>query len=309
MKKILLITSIFIGSLSFSQIDANYSFFGQNRVDVSPSYVGSHDGLEAVGLFRAQWVSFPGAPLSQALAVHTRLENQKIGLGLNMNNTSMGPLRNTGIFGNFAYRMRVGYNSGFLSFGIRGGVYLRSNGLGDLSTVTTNDPEFAANVASQILPNVGFGAHYESRLFYIGVSAPRLLINDVDDVGGVGGLSQVNRLMYITAGAEFTLSRRKFMVMKPNLMVKMQKNVPFQFTLSAPIHFNEKAWAGLTWRGTEAIGFTAGVILDSFSVGYAFDYSIQNQSFKFNGATHEVMLRFQAFEKVSTQADSDGSVE
>jgi len=60
-----------------------------NGLIINPAYAGSRDVLSGTLMHRSQWIGFEGAPVSQILAIHSPLKNDKIGLGLMIDNFSI----------------------------------------------------------------------------------------------------------------------------------------------------------------------------------------------------------------------------
>ena len=61
-----------------------------NILAINPAFVGCHDALSATISYRNQWVGFKQAPKSQVLSLHTPVDNDRIGLGLLIENNSIG---------------------------------------------------------------------------------------------------------------------------------------------------------------------------------------------------------------------------
>ncbi len=53
-----------------------------NALVINPAFAGCSDALSATVSYRNQWVGFQDAPKSYLLSVHTPIENDRMGLGL-----------------------------------------------------------------------------------------------------------------------------------------------------------------------------------------------------------------------------------
>lgn len=165
MKKIIIIISTLFASFgAFAQQDAMFTHYMFNTLAVNSGYAGSRDALTITGLHRSQWVSFPGAPTTQTLTLHTPIANDQLGLGLSVLNDKIGPTNTTAIYADFAYKLKISEKAK-LAFGLKGGINLRSNGLSSLALDENNDDAFASDVTSDILPNFGFGLYYYTDKF------------------------------------------------------------------------------------------------------------------------------------------------
>ena len=167
-----------------------------------------------------------------------------------------------------------------------------SNDLKALETSTANDPSFQENVQSQLLPNFGFGMYYSTSKFYVGLSTPRLLENNYS-TNTVSAAAGEKRHFFFIAGTIFPLNEKGTIKLKPTTFIKVTEAAPAEIDITALFYFNDKYWAGPMFRSGDAFGVLAGIdITNQFSLGYSFDWSYGNQTFKYNGGSHELMLRY-----------------
>src|SRR5450631_3508051 len=102
-KTITLVLALTSGSLMLKAQQAPmYTHYMYNTLSINPGYAGSRDALTLTGLYRAQWVDFKGAPVTQTITMHAPLQNEHIGLGLSVLNDKIGPTNNTSLFADFA---------------------------------------------------------------------------------------------------------------------------------------------------------------------------------------------------------------
>ena len=274
-----------------AQQDAMFTHYSFNTLAVNSGYAGSRDALTVTGLHRSQWVSFPGAPATQTLTLHAPIMNEKIGLGLSILNDKIGPTKQTAFYGDFAYKIPVG--NGKLAFGLKAGLNMVSNDLNTLETDQTGDPNFQTNVKSQLLPNFGFGLYYSTPKYYVGLSTPRLLENNYESNTTSGSVGGEKRHYFFIAGMVFPLNESGSIKLKPTTFVKVTQGAPVELDLTALFYFQDKFWVGPMLRSGDALGVLAGLnITDQFSLGYSFDWSYSNTTFKYNGGSHELMLRY-----------------
>lgn len=291
-KKLLLIGLSFLSIFGVqAQQDAMFTHYSFNTLAVNSGYAGSRDALTVTGLHRSQWVSFPGAPTTQTLTLHAPIANEKIGLGFSLLNDKIGPTNQTAFYGDFAYKIKLG--KGKLAFGLKAGLNMVSNDLNTLSTEEGNDPGFATNVQSQLLPNFGFGMYYSTAKYYVGLSTPRLLENNYETNTTSGSVGGEKRHYFFIAGTVFPLNETGTVKLKPTTFVKITEGAPIEFDLTALFYLQDKYWVGPMFRSGDALGILAGLnITDQFGFGYSFDWSYRNQTFKYNNGSHELMLRY-----------------
>jgi len=274
-----------------AQQDAMFTHYSFNTLAVNPGYAGSRDALTVTGLNRSQWVGFPGAPTTQTLTLHAPIMNEKIGLGLSVLKDKIGPTNQTAFYADFAYKIKVG--KGKLAFGLKGGLNMVSNDIKDLSTTSGNDLAFQENTQSQLLPNFGFGVYYSAAKYYVGLSTPRLLENNYESNTTSGSINGEKRHYFFIAGMIFNLNETGSIKLKPTTFVKLTEGAPLEVDLTALFYIHDKYWVGPMLRTGDAVGVLAGLdITDQFSLGYSFDWSYGNQTFKYNSGSHELMLRY-----------------
>ena len=292
MKKIVILGFVILSTLGANaQQDAMFTHYSFNTLAVNSGYAGSRDALTVTGLHRSQWVGFDGAPTTQTLTLHAPIMNEKIGLGLSVLNDKIGPTNQTAFYGDFAYKIPVG--NGKLAFGLKAGVNMVSNSLGDLGTTESGDVNFEQNVKSELLPNFGFGLYYSTPKYYVGLSTPRLLENNYETNATTGSTQGERRHYFFIAGMIFPLNETGTVKLKPTTFVKVTEAAPLELDLTALFYFHDKYWVGPMWRSGDALGVLAGLnMTDQFSLGYSFDWSYGLQTFKYNGGSHELMLRY-----------------
>lgn len=293
MKKIILIFAFSIISLGlFAQQDAMFTHYMFNTLAVNPAYAGSRDAFTITGLHRSQWVGFDGAPLTQTLTMHTPIPLKNAGVGLSFVNDKIGPTRTTSFYADFSYKIKLG-NKASLAFGLKGGVNLLKGDLTSLSLTDPNDPSFASNEQSDILPNFGFGLYYFTDKYYIGASIPKLLENDFknNSVAGSTNLGGEEKHYFFIGGAVFNLSDN--FKLKPTTYVKITNAAPIEADLTTSLIYHDKIWLGAMFRTGDAMGMLIGInITDVLAVGYSFDWSYNNSTFQYNQGSHEIMLRY-----------------
>ncbi len=288
MKTKLLILALALAPTLFGQQDEMFTHYSFNTMHVNPAYAGSRDALTLVGLHRSQWVTFPGAPVSQTFSAHSPIFKDKIGLGVSLSNDKLGPNSNQGYFVDLSYRLKLG--TGNLAFGLKGGVNSFSSNLDELYTNDAGDQQFAGNIQSSLIPNFGFGVYYSTERFYAGVSSPRLLENQylADNINS----GSQERHYYFIAGGMLDIAKSKNIQLKPTTFVKYVEGAPIQFDLTALVYFNNRAWVGPMFRSGDSFGGLAGLnITDQLGLGYVFDWSFANRTGTYNSGSHEVMLR------------------
>lgn len=276
------------GKSTWAQQDPLFSQYMFNTLAFNPAYAGSGDVFTVMALSRHQWVGFDGAPATQTFVAHTPLRNQNLAIGVSAMNDRIGPTRQTGGFLDLAYRIRTGTNTR-LAFGLKGGVNSFAADLASLSTVVPDQAN--VSVQSRLMPNFGFGLFWHSDRYYVGLSAPKLLENElVPASSGVITTSNEARHYFLMAGYVLDLGRDlKF---KPSLMARVVEGAPAAVDVNANFLLRERIWLGAMYRLGNAFGLLGQYqVNDQLRIGYAFDLTTTRLG-AYNAGTHEIMLSY-----------------
>ncbi len=301
--KIFKLALVFFGLVSAASVSAQqqplYTMYMWNQLIINPGYAGSREALTVSGVWREQWVGLDGAPSTQVISIHSPLPNDNVGLGLTIQNDNVGPTNNTGVWGDFAYRLQMSEKSK-LSFGLRAGFDIYQASLRDLENVDVNDPAFNGNIENKFLPNFGFGAYYYGSRGYVGVSSPTIIENELNSGNNPGnGASDLSaRHYYLMAGYVFNLSQDSSGVMfKPSAVVRAVSGSPVSFDISANFLIKQKLWLGAAYRFQDAVAAIVSFqFTDHLQAGYSYDFGTSNLRSAHSGS-HELMLTYDFFKK------------
>ena len=275
-------------SVLLAQQDPLYSQYMFNTLAFNPAYAGSGDVFTVMALSRHQWVGFEGAPATQTILAHSPLRSQNLALGLSVINDKLGPTRQTGVFADFAYRIRTGESSR-LAFGLKGGF---NSFRADLAGLSTVDPDQAnVDIQGKMLPNFGFGLFWHTPLAYVGVSAPKLLENEtVEATNGLLTTGSEERHYFVMGGYVMDLGRDlKF---KPSFMARLVAGAPLSLDVNANFLLRERIWFGAMHRLGNSFGLLGQYqVNDQLRIGYAFDLATTKLG-AYNAGTHEIMLSY-----------------
>ena len=284
----------------FAQQEQQYTQFFYNKLSLNPGYAGSYDAGCLTGIYRNQWIGLEGAPKTIALSFDTPLLNKRVGAGLNINNHTIGIQQRLTIDGVYAYRVRLG--QGTLGIGVQGSIRYIANDYSDDRLKATesisSDGGIPVGEQSKYVPNFGAGLYYSTPKFYIGVSAPRFLNNNIDfnDLNGEVLSREVDHL-YVMAGLLIKISDKADL--QPQVLLKNASDSPFDADLNLNLIFNKKYTIGATYRtggdtGSfgESIDLLASAYLtDHFMFGLSYDITLSDLK-DYNNGSIEAVLRY-----------------
>lgn len=288
--KISILFFILFANTAFSQQEAMFTHYMFNNQTVNPASLGQLKCFNATLLHRSQWVGFEGAPVTQSFTFGLPIKSKNLALGMSAINDRVGYVSKTFFYIDISYKIKL-YNKTWLSFGLKSGVDHNFTDLASVNTATLNDPDFVGNVTGAWLPNFGSGVYLFSDKYFVGVSTPKILENNffTNSISLLGTTNQ--RHYYIIGGLNSRLNRH--VSLKTSAYLKYTRTAPMQLDLSAILTFSKKVWLGSMYRLGDAVGLLLGVnINQNFSVGYAYDWSYSNTTFKYNIGSHEVFLKY-----------------
>ena len=286
-----------------AQQDKMFSQYMFNMMAINPAYAGSRDVLSMSALYRNQWTGVQGAPQTATFTMDMPLNQERVGVGLQLYGDKFGEMQEAGGFVSYAFRIKVG-NRSTLALGLQGGA---SSFQWNLSNVQTNpdgtgqiDPAFTANI-SKVLPNFGTGIYLSNDRSYISLSVPRLIKNRLSEYASGDYRSVQRRHAYATAG--FVIGISPVIKMKPSILVKYAEGAPLGFDGNVNFWFADRIALGVSVRrnqftvwsptGTDAlVGLLEVQLTDQFRFGYAYDRTM-NKFKDVAPSSHEIMIRYE----------------
>jgi type IX secretion system PorP/SprF family membrane protein len=212
------------------------------------------------------------------------------GVGFSFYNDKIGPSHQNDIALDLSYRVQL--NDKYkLSFGVKPSMNFRSVRLSSLNLDENNDQAFVNDVRNAFNGNVGAGLYLYSDRFYAGISSPGMLETRLYKSNNLSSIGDYKRHYYLILGTVFRLS--KSVEFKPTSFVKVTQNAPIQVDVTGTFIFENKFWLGLMGRTNDAYGVLVGYnITEQLALGYSFDWSFANTTFKYNHGSHEIVLRY-----------------
>jgi len=306
-RNFIIICVISLTPLCNAQQEVLYTQYIFSQLAINPAYAGNNDNMSLLALARKQWIGLEGSPTNFSFLGHTSFSphnteylkysentrrrllpknNKQIGLGLILFNDKIG-VNNT-FLTSLAYSYKIRFSSNKrLSFGLQTTFLKFNQFFSELENLNPNDPVFQENVQVTRF-NVGTGICYESDQYFIGISVPELIENNLDPNNDTGE-SQL-RQYFFSAGYLFYLNHKfKF---KPSVMVRHTESMPTQFDINGNFLYRDKIWAGLSYRYMNSINFSFQLNLtDELRMGLAYDYIISKIR-KANYGSVEFMINF-----------------
>lgn len=290
MKKLLIIFSVALSvSQASAQQDAMYSQYMFNYMIVNPGYAGSRDVLSVTGMYRKQWINVDGAPSTLTFSADMPIANERMGVGLTVFKDQIGKEGNTGVYGSYAYRVRL-TTRGTLSFGANLGFTQYSADLTNVALNSTNpDNAFSGNIR-EMNPNFGFGMYYSTDKFYLSVALPHILDSKLGDLSNLGR-SVLRKHYFLGAGLVFPVSPN--VKLKPSTLVKIVEGAPIEGDFNLNAWYVDKIGLGVSYRTGDAfVAMLEFQATTGLRFGYSYDITTTRLA-RYASGTHEIMVRYE----------------
>ncbi len=261
-----------------------------DALDINPAFAGCLEGLSATVMYRDQWIGLEGAPKNLMLSIHTAVNNDRIGLGLLIDENSIGINQQTNILGNYSYRIEI--VDGILALGLGFGISEYQNSWNNLNITDLNDPELINNPSCAVLPTFNLGMYYYSRKYFLGLSVPLFLSNEINQSTHKyqisNKFSSYNYL--INCGYKVRVSPRINFL--PSLLIKYNPNTTIQIDYNTFLDFNNIIWLGVAYRSSNTmVGRLKVQINHQLKLVYSYDYDM-NTLGRYENGSHEIGINY-----------------
>jgi type IX secretion system PorP/SprF family membrane protein len=305
---------VFLAQTSFAQQLPLYSQYLYNKFLINPAHAGS-DGYTSFNITaREQWVGYSGAPRTYSISWQTRLLKKgyklkttilnrtyyrpktdgKVGIGAYVFSDRNGLIQRTGFQTTYAYHMWLqDYTQLSLGLGLTG--YYFTADVNGQSFEDPNEPWLSDNLRRGIfVPNADFGIYLLNRRFDIGFSAQQLF----GSAAKIGNYAYRNYKMYrhYYLFGSYTFISGDKTELEPTIILQMSEELMPQADIGITYIYDQKLWAGLTYRTSGALVANvrfkfvpAQVTQTTIFLGYAFDFT-SNKIQSVTYGTHELTI-------------------
>lgn len=286
---IILLWLLAIGTALKAQQETQHSMYFFNPLLLNPAYAGSQEAIQVTGTVRDQWTGLKGAPKTQVLSIHSPLKKESIGVGFTVLNDQLGITKNTGVYADLSYSIKVNKKNNRLAFGIKAGMDFFRQDFSNLKVNDNTDELYTDGFNyKKNLFNIGAGIYYYGKRHYIGISTPRLVKNKINLASDQQALQESH--YYLFGGIVIKINPA--INMRPSFIVKYVNNAPLSIEGNLSFLFYDKIWIGAMYRHKAAAGLNIMYnISQNLRLGYAYDYQLTLLQ-KFSQGSHEIMLSY-----------------
>lgn len=282
-----------------AQIDAQFTQYFEVPSYYNPAAIGRTDFINIRGGSRLQWVGIPKAPKTFLVTADMPLKllNKRFGVGLVMQQESMGLYKNMSLGAQLGYKLKlfkgeltVGLQLGFINEKFSGTEVILPDG--DDYHQGTDDAIPTSDIAGNAF-DLGLGVFYTHRLFWAGISATHLtsptITMSTDGTEAKNYEFEAGRVLYFMAGSNIPIKNTLFEI-QPSLMVKSDLTFT-QAEITGRVRYNKFISFGLGYRLDDAVSAMVGVEYKNFFFGYSYDYPTSDIS-KASSGSHEIFAGY-----------------
>lgn len=287
---IILVVLLFNIWQASAQQDPMFTQYMHNPVSINPAYAGSRGTLNLVAMHRQQWVGMDGAPKTLTLSVNSPFLGYNVGIGLSLIYDQIGPVKQTGIYADYSYHLKVSDKSK-LAFGLKGGVNMYDYNLLGLEGSQNDDYVQLNGSRKMYLPNFGVGSYLYSDKYYIGFSIPKLLQNSLsDDKNTLKSVNREERHIFLTGGVVIGIAEH--IKLMPSTTIRMVSGSPVSAEFTASVILLDRLMLGGMYRIGDSFGALVKLNLtNQLSFGYSYDLT-NSELRPYNQGTHEIYLSY-----------------
>ena len=275
MKKIIGILLLF-PVFSFGQQVPHISQWSQHHYAINPAHTGIKTCMEVQSTIRGQWLNIAGAPTTGFVTISAPLKakrkkvlSARHGLGGIISTDQIGP------FQQFNFQLSYAGHFNFtvenrLSLGLAVGASQLSFDLAKAKPLTIDPVINGSN--SELLPSATFGAWWNGKNYYVGMSLYQLIKQNWRLIG-MNAQSSMHGMM--NAGARVRMNESISFL--PGMYIGFTKSAPLDLQLQALIDYKNRFTFGLGYRNTDAvIGFLGIRFEEKWRLIYSYDFVLSS---------------------------------
>ncbi|NSW45754.1 MAG: type IX secretion system membrane protein PorP/SprF [Bacteroidales bacterium] len=278
--------------LAFNELLAQqtpmYTQYMLNDFAYNPAIAGTKEYYQAKSNNRYQWIGITDAPRTYILSVYGPHRKFDMGFGGMVFNDVTGPTSRLGVYGSYAYNVRIkddlrfssGLSLGLLQYKVDGSkITLHDEG----------DPSLGSNMYTDYMPDASMGIYFYAMKYAVGISVAQLFSSNIKfkELEQLG----INKLKrHIMLHGSYIFDINDDFSVEPMLMLKFVAPAPIQADINARVIYRNMVWAGLGYRTKDAASILVGYnYQDQLIFGYSYDITFTDLR-KYSSGTHELMI-------------------
>ena len=304
MKKLALFSALILcTALASGQQLPLYSQYLYNKFLINPAVAGS-DGYSSVNLTaREQWIGYIGAPRTFSFSgqgrflkkkYHLRSTSRgnvyrpktdgKVGLGGYVFSDRNGIVHRTGFQGTYSYHMWIKSNTQ-LSMGLAATAYHFKINEKEIIFEDPSDPWLNNELRRGVfVTDADFGIYILNPSYNAGFSTQQIF-GAAAKIGNEAYLNfSMNRYYYLVGSYFFYVADKT--ELSPSALIMMSEQLKPLADIGLNYIYDQRIWAGLSYRTTKALIANFGLSYTNIHIGYSFDFTLQEIQ-RITYGTHE----------------------
>lgn len=300
---------LMVSHLVHAQQPTQYSLFPFNKYQYNLAYAGLDNSLSITGVFRKQWLSFPGSPMHFGANAHLPIEYINSAAGLGIEYDALGEASALQVNGSYNYildlnkkgRLSIGIGGRMIQHTLNGDGLTTPGGLYEGANVNHKDPFLTAGKMSGTSLGIDFGLYYKHPRVEIGIAS----INIPEASLSLSPTTIVGLKRNYFMSAQYVINLSDDLILKPSLLVKTDF-IKFQPEILALFEYNNNILAGLAFRGYNSASVDAAVVVlgmrlnPNITVAYGYDLSLGALQ-QFNTGSHELVFNYNLNKKIGKE--------
>ncbi|OFX56126.1 MAG: hypothetical protein A2046_07220 [Bacteroidetes bacterium GWA2_30_7] len=286
-KYIIIILAVVSVKINAQQISTTTQF-SENLYSINPAVAGNLPYNPVIMSFKEFWSGIDNAPQLNSLGAHTSFTD-RVGVGGKAFSYSAGLTNKSGIEATYSYNLPISSTEDGpkIAFGLSAFLYQYKLNKDEIKMEDPNDNAIAFSSEKLIVPDASFGTYLYGKDYSVGVAVSQLFNRKVNMLNKDYLEQKQVRHYFLHGDYQYNISDNYSI--KGSLLVKYIESGIIQSDITLKGIFYNTAWAGVSFRTSDAVSFLVGVSKSRFTLGYAYDYPISDLK-KYSMGSHELML-------------------
>ncbi len=275
---------------SVAQYDVAFSHYWAMEPSFNPATVGKENKLNAVAVYAIQLAGFDHHPntMYASADMPVYVFGAHHGVGVQLLNDAIGLFTHKRVALQYAWQSRMW--GGIISLGAQAGMLSEQFDGSKLDLDDADDPAFTSSSVDGSSVDVGIGAYYRRRDWYVGASVMHLNSPQVE-LGETNELD-ISPTYYLTGGYNIRLNH-PFLSIHTSLLGRTD-GVDWRADISGRLmytHEKRVMYAGLSYSPTRSVTLQLGGDIRGIRVGYS--YEVYTSAISFIHGSHELFIGYQ----------------
>jgi type IX secretion system PorP/SprF family membrane protein len=271
------------------------SSFTQNQLitpALNPAMQCAAESMGADMLYRKAWMGESTAPQLSFVQLHMPLMQNKMGVGVLLNNEVYGNRKLASFMADGAYAIKIG--EGHVAFGLRLGMQSHTNTLSGVNLIQPDDPNFKYDYRNIIAFNGGFGISYFSNKWRAGASVPSVMETNIFQNSNTTNIDQQIKPQlwhtYVHASRNMQITN-ELQVQLGVAGRTIGHRIPYA-QASAIAQWNKMLMLGISYQYNHSISAIVGYTWQQkIAITYSYDWVTNKMMVPFGGS-HELRMAF-----------------